>query len=128
MARALAICLGGAALLLWPALVGDRSSLGFDHRDPRVDLRPWVEAVTVGGVDGSDARVALGLDLIGSAEVALGSGDFVADKLTAVRTVLERVDLTCLDVIDVAVADSPVTTRDEACEGGAVDEEVDDGA
>ena len=92
------------------------------------DLRPWVEAVTVGGVDGSDARVALGLDLIGSAEVALGSGDFVADKLTAVRTVLERVDLTCLDVIDVAVADSPVTTRDEACEGGAVDEEVDDGA
>ncbi|MEZ5244407.1 MAG: FtsQ-type POTRA domain-containing protein [Acidimicrobiales bacterium] len=80
------------------------------------DLRPWVDAVTIDG--GSGEPVHLGLDLIGSAEAVLGSGDFIDDKLAAVRAVLQRVELACLDVIDVAVADSPVTTRDEACEGG----------
>ena len=80
------------------------------------DLRPWVEAVTVEG--GADEPVHLGLDLVGSADVALGSGDFIDDKLAAVRAVLDRVELTCLDMIDVVVADSPVTTRDDECEGG----------
>lgn len=91
------------------------------------DLRPWVEAVTVGAVDGSDTRIALGLDLVGSADATLGSADFIDDKLTAVRTVLERVDLTCLDEIDVAVADSPVTTRDATCDGDGADDGTDDG-
>ena len=90
------------------------------------DLQRWVEAVTVGGVDESDTRVALGLDLIGSADATLGSADFIVDKLTAVRTVLERVELTCLAEIDVAVADSPVTTRDATCEGESADGAGDD--
>jgi cell division protein FtsQ len=80
------------------------------------DLRPWVDAITIDG--GSGEPVHLGLDLIGSADALLGSEDFIGDKLAAVRAVLQRVELTCLDLIDVAVADSPVTTRDEACEGG----------
>ena len=80
------------------------------------DLRPWVDAVTVEG--GADEPAHLGLELIGSADVMLGSGDFIDDKLAAVRAVLDRVELSCLDIIDVVVADSPVTTRDDACEAG----------
>jgi hypothetical protein len=31
----------GAAVLLWPALFGDRSTLSFELSDPRIDIRPW---------------------------------------------------------------------------------------
>lgn len=74
------------------------------------DLRPWVEAVTT-DEDG------LGLDLLGSATARLGDGDLIEDKLAALRAVLNNVDLTCLDVIDVAVADLTTVTRDPVCEG-----------
>lgn len=80
------------------------------------DLTPWVEAVTIAG-----KPVDLGLDLVGSAVVHLGAGDFVDDKLSAVRAVLEGTDLSCVDVIDVAVADLPTITRDESCEAGGAD-------
>ncbi|MEQ8841285.1 MAG: FtsQ-type POTRA domain-containing protein [Acidimicrobiales bacterium] len=79
------------------------------------DLQPWVEAVTLADGRRSDGRVVLGLDLLGSASVHLGAGDFVDDKLAAVRSVLEGVDLSCVEVIDVAVADLPTVTRGDLC-------------
>ena len=78
------------------------------------DLRTWIDAITL---DGS----TLGLDLIGTARVHLGGSDFVTDKLAAVRSLLDGIDLTCLDLIDVAVADLPTVTRDAACESGATE-------
>jgi len=78
------------------------------------DLRTWIDAITL---DGS----TLGLDLIGTARVHLGGSDFVTDKLAAVRSLLDGIDLTCLDLIDVAVADLPTVTRDAACESGTTE-------
>ncbi len=83
------------------------------------DLLPWIDAITL-----DDSM--LGLDLIGSARVHLGGADFVADKLAAVRSLLDGVDLTCLDLIDVAVADLPTVTRDAACESGTTEGTTDD--
>jgi cell division protein FtsQ len=81
------------------------------------DLRVWVDAVTV-EADGA-GRSMVGLDLVGSAVVELGSTDLIDDKLAAVRAVLEGAVLTCIDVIDVAVADLTTVTRDPACEAEA---------
>jgi cell division protein FtsQ len=80
------------------------------------DLRPWVEAVVLDGTTASDGRAVLGLDLVGSAVVHLGNGDHLDDKLTAVRSLLDGADLTCVDEIDVAVADLATVTRDPDCE------------
>jgi hypothetical protein len=38
------LCAVGAALLLWPALFGGRSTLSFELSDPRIDIRPWAAA------------------------------------------------------------------------------------
>jgi hypothetical protein len=38
------VCALGAALLLWPALFGGRSTLSFELSDPRIDIRPWATA------------------------------------------------------------------------------------
>lgn len=97
------------------ALVGIEVALALPD-----DLRIWVEAVTIdgGGANpdtGDDDRLSLGLDLIGSANARLGSAEFVADKLDAVRTVLQGADLACVGLIDVVVADFPVMTRREDC-------------
>ncbi|MEM7141493.1 MAG: FtsQ-type POTRA domain-containing protein [Actinomycetota bacterium] len=77
------------------------------------DLRPWVEAVTV---EVGDGATDLGLDLIGSAVAVLGDAGLVEDKLQAVRAVLARTDLACVDEIDVIVPDLDTIRRDEACE------------
>lgn len=82
------------------------------------DLQHWVEAVTLDADEPSERATTLGLDLVGSARVHLGATEFVGDKLAAVRAVLEGTDLTCLAVIDVAVADLPTITRDPSCEAG----------
>ncbi|GJM38846.1 MAG: hypothetical protein DHS20C19_22130 [Acidimicrobiales bacterium] len=83
------------------------------------DLRPWVELVTV-DADG------LGLDLIGSATVRLGDGGLMEDKLSAVRSVLQNVDLECLDFIDVTAADLTTGLRDDACDAANAGEPADD--
>lgn len=80
------------------------------------DLRPWVDAVVLDGTTASDGRAVLGLDLVGSAVVHLGNGDHLDDKLTAVRSLLDGADLTCVEEIDVAVADLATVTRDPECE------------
>lgn len=80
------------------------------------DLRPWVEAITLDPTVSAAEQRDLGLDLIGAATVHIGAGDFIDDKLAAVRAVLEGIDLTCVDVIDVAVADLPTVRRDQLCD------------
>jgi cell division protein FtsQ len=47
--------------------------------------------------------------------VHLGSTDSVDEKLLAVATVLDQVDLTCLAEIDVRVPAKPVVTRRDSC-------------
>lgn len=90
------------------------------------DLAPWVESVTMtSGTAGSP--VDLGLDLTGSASADLGNADLIEDKLAAVRAVLQRTDLACLDVIDVTVADLATITRDEVCDAATGGGEVNDG-
>lgn len=93
------------------------------------DLRPWVDAVTLEGsaadvsaVDGSaegSSVAAVGLALVGGAVVEMGPAELLADKVAAVRAVLDGTDLTCVRVIDVTVADLATIVRDPACGGGA---------
>lgn len=86
------------------------------------DLHAWVSAVTIEGTSVDGGAPSLGLDLVGSAVVNLGLEEFIDDKLAAVRAVLEATDLSCVEVIDVAVADLPTMTRNPACEAGSTDE------
>ncbi len=86
------------------------------------DLRVWIEAVTVDA--DAPGGPMVGLDLIGTAEVELGSVDLIDDKLAAVRAILEGAVLTCIEVIDVAVADLTTVTRDPACEAEATSTET----
>lgn len=74
------------------------------------DLAVWVEAITVS----EDSR--LGLDLIGSARADLGDAAHVEDKLDSLRSVLAAVDLRCIELIDVRVADVATVQRDRGCE------------
>lgn len=89
------------------------------------DLRSWVEAITVDAASGVDGRAMLGLDLVGSATVRLGTVEFVVDKLAALRAVLEGADLRCVEVIDVVVADLPTIMRAQSCEDGTQTEPAD---
>lgn len=75
-----------------------------------LDLSSWVEAVTLS----EDSR--LGLDLVGSARADLGDAAHIEDKLEALRSVLASVDLRCIELIDVRVADVATVQRDRACE------------
>jgi hypothetical protein len=47
--------------------------------------------------------------------VRLGPAADLGDKLVAVVTVLEQVDLTCLATLDVRVPSAPAVTRDPGC-------------
>lgn len=58
----------------------------------------------------------LQLSLRPEGTVRFGSGDDLDSKVLALATILERVDDTCLDTIDVRVPDVPVLTRDASCE------------
>jgi cell division protein FtsQ len=83
------------------------------------DLLSWVDAVTLVGKSIPADQHDLGLDLVGSAQVRLGGVEFIDDKLAAVRAVLEGTDLSCVELIDVAVADLPTMLRNDSCEAGA---------
>lgn len=79
-----------------------------------MDLAPWIE--TYGIVyDDSDGG-ELVLDLVGSAIAELGVGTDIDAKLDALRTVLGRVDRTCIELIDLRIAELPVVRRDVDCE------------
>lgn len=55
------------------------------------------------------------LDLHIPGHVILGSGDDLEAKLLAVTTFLEKVNLRCLDSLDVRAASTPVLTRGDSC-------------
>src|SRR5690606_24305857 len=90
-----------------------------EHLGPR--LRDWIDRITRDD-DGlwlelrEDAVVAAGGTVGHPGRVRLGDGRALADALVAADTVLARVELTCLDVIDVRVPSSPVVRRAEGCE------------
>lgn len=79
------------------------------------DLEPWIETYGV-RFDGTETA-QLRLDLIGSAVAELGEPRILDEKLDALRTVLGRVDLTCLSVIRLQVSELANTLRDETCLG-----------
>lgn len=56
------------------------------------------------------------LDLGGSGRVVLGDAEQMAAKLLATRTIVESVDLRCLETLDVRVPASPVLTRRLPCQ------------
>lgn len=73
------------------------------------DLEAWVVEVTHDG----DAGVEL--QLVDDGVATFGTSEALHDKYVALATVLTRVDLTCVDVIDVRVAQTPVLTRRPGC-------------
>ena len=83
------------------------------------DLFEWVEAVTYSPGASAEARGVVGLDLVGEAEAHLGEATLLNDKVEALRSALNGVDLTCIRVIDVAVPDFPTIRRDRVCSAWA---------
>lgn len=79
------------------------------------DLAPWVEAVSYSPGASEGARGLVGIDLVGEAEAHLGEPTLLSDKVLALRSVLNGVDLTCVRRIDVAVPDFPTVQRDPVC-------------
>ncbi|MEM9201196.1 MAG: FtsQ-type POTRA domain-containing protein [Actinomycetota bacterium] len=78
------------------------------------DLMPWIETY---GIDYTgEENGELVLDLTGSAIAELGIGTDLIAKLDALRTVIGRVDRTCITVIDLRIAELPVVQRDADCE------------
>jgi cell division protein FtsQ len=72
------------------------------------DVAPGaVAAVTVG--EGLTATLTQG------GEVRFGDGSSLTAKLRSLETMLEQVDLTCLDHIDLRAPGNPVLTRREGC-------------
>jgi cell division protein FtsQ len=54
-------------------------------------------------------------ELVEGGTIRFGDADAIDDKVTAVKTVLDEVDLACLDVLDVRVPGSPALTRHQRC-------------
>ena len=55
------------------------------------------------------------LDLHGSGRVVLGDAEHLPAKMLAVQTFIERVDLSCLETLDVRAPGNPVLTRRIPC-------------
>jgi len=80
------------------------------------DLVSWVDTITISG---TAPDVRLGLDLVGGAVVDLGDEHLLSDKIGALRAVLAGADLSCVDLIDVRVADLTTIARDPVCDAAA---------
>lgn len=72
-------------------------------------LWAWVDQVY------ADAELGVMLELVGEAEVLVGTGSNLDDKFVALSTLLTRVDLACIERIDVRVPTTPVLTRGHSC-------------
>lgn len=72
-----------------------------------------IDGHTVVVVEGPDGEASLTVDE--TISVRLGDGERMATKVRSTATLLDQVDLTCVDAIDVRIADLPVLTRDESC-------------
>lgn len=70
-------------------------------------------------VPGSISQVTVGEDLIATltqgGEVSFGDASRLAAKLRTLETVLQQVDLVCLDQLDLRAPGNPVLTRREGC-------------
>ena len=68
------------------------------------DLAAWILALapTGGGVRA---------ELVGGVTVELGIGTDFRDEMRSLATVLTRVQLSCIEVIDVSIHQNPVITR-----------------
>jgi cell division protein FtsQ len=66
---------------------------------------------------GAVSAVSTDLDaeLVDGGSIRFGSVEDVDAKVTAARTVLEHVDTTCLELLDVRVPGSPALTRNQRC-------------
>jgi hypothetical protein len=63
------------------------------------------------------ASVSTDLDaaLVEGGAIRFGSTEDLGQKVTAAKTVLNEVDLTCLALVDVRVPGSPALTRNQRC-------------
>jgi hypothetical protein len=57
----------------------------------------------------------LDADLVEGGSLRFGSTEQLEAKVTAAKTVLSDVDLSCLETLDVRVPGSPALTRDQRC-------------
>jgi cell division protein FtsQ len=66
---------------------------------------------------GTITEVSTQLDatLISGGRVRFGTADDLDDKIVALETMLTRVDVACLELVDVRVPGSPVLTRNGGC-------------
>ena len=63
----------------------------------------------------ASVSTALDAELVQGGVVRFGSTEDLAEKVTAVKTVLSEVDTTCMAVLDVRVPGSPALTRNQGC-------------
>lgn len=68
----------------------------------------------IGRIWATDGEVRLARRAGG--EVLVGGAENLDEKLLALETVLDQVDLSCLSVLDVRVASAPALTREEQCQ------------
>ncbi|MFS8584897.1 MAG: FtsQ-type POTRA domain-containing protein, partial [Acidimicrobiia bacterium] len=54
-------------------------------------------------------------ELVAGGVVRFGSTEHLDDKVTALKTVLDEVDTSCMEVLDVRVPGSPALTRNQMC-------------
>jgi cell division protein FtsQ len=70
-------------------------------------------------VPGAIAEVSVGRELVATlaqgGQVTFGDPSHLPAKLRSLQTVLDEVDLTCLEVMDLRVPASPVLTRRQGC-------------
>lgn len=80
-----------------------------------------VLAAVASGIDGhtvfvhQDPAGSVSLDIDQTIDVRIGETNEIDAKIRSVATVLDQVDLTCLEQIDVRIAERPVLTRDQQC-------------
>ena len=76
-------------------------------------------AARLAAIPGLGMELVLGDEVTGrlesGVEVRFGEATLVEAKVRSLRTMLDRVDLTCLAEIDLRLPGSPVLTREEGC-------------
>lgn len=82
---------------------------------PGIQIAAAVKDTHGGVVAAVHLEPSLRLRLVDGGTVELGDAVDLDAKIEAFRTVYDRVDRTCLDVLDVRVPTHPVLTRDPAC-------------
>jgi cell division protein FtsQ len=106
---------GGAAPLVLTGIQGrvlEGEQLSGDARDAlevAIALRERLPGVV------ASVSTDLDADLVEGGAIRFGSTGQLEAKVTAAKTVLSDVDVSCLDTLDVRVPGSPALTRDQRC-------------